>query len=287
MNKINTQNKIDTPAPSSQVFGDQISGARDYQEDSFQIIELAEINEYLLILTDGMGGHVGGARASQLVVNTFASHFKKADGDIAVRLRRSLDASNMAIADEIKENPDYTGMGCTLLVCLISDNALHWLSVGDSPLWLFRKNQMIRLNADHSMRPVLESLLKSGEISDEEFKTDSRINQLRSVVMGEHIRMVDQNKTTHTLNAGDQIILASDGLETLTVDEIGTVCKKHNSPTATVAALLKEIKARQHAGQDNTTAVIYKHPEAAQQTKSEKDWCGQILKKLKVFGGLK
>ncbi len=273
------QAEIDPEDLSSQVVGNQIPGARDYQEDSFQIVELShelpdeddqaasfqdDLDALLLVLADGMGGHVGGARASKLVVetvsDTIGAHFRNTDNDIGTLLRNSLDAANAAIAGETKKDPQYSGMGCTLVACLIVGDELHWVSVGDSPLWLLRDHKMLRLNADHSMRPVLESLLEAGEITAEDLATDFRINQLRSVVMGEDIRLVDQNAAAHLLQTNDQIILASDGLETLAVDEIRSICEQHPESAAdAMLALLDEVEAKQEPGQDNATAILYRH----------------------------
>ena len=241
--------------------GNQIPGARDYQEDQFEIrpLHTNDSDELFLILADGMGGHAGGARASELAVSTFVACVARAAGAVTMRLRQSLDAANAAIAEDAAQNPHHAEMGCTLLVCRIADHELHWLSVGDSPLWLLRGGEMTRLNADHSMRPVLQDLVELGRMSAEDLEGDRRINQLRSALIGEEIAMVDQNETAFTLADGDQIIAASDGLETLSVDEIGAICAQHGDPTAAVAALLDEVEARQRAGQDNTTAVIYQH----------------------------
>ena len=252
-------------ASSGLAIGDQITGARDDQEDFFQIIEFprdGDVEGRLLILADGMGGHVGGARAGQLAATVFAAHFEQTGddgGDIGQRLRKSLDAANAAIGEDSAKDPRYIGMGCTLLACLITDNELYWISVGDSPMWLLRENSMTRLNASHSMRPVLEALVELGRMSAEELETDSRVHQLRSALMGDELSLVDQNKSALPLVAADRIILASDGLETLTVDEIGNICSMHSDPEKTVAALLGEVEARQRAGQDNTTAIIYIH----------------------------
>ncbi len=249
--------------PSGLVAGDQIDGDRDYQEDVFELVNPTgnETGELLLVVADGMGGYAGGAQASELAVTTFVAHFKNSEGEINQRLRKALDAANAAIAEGAAENPLHSKMGCTLLACLITDGKLHWLSVGDSLLWLLRDQQMTRLNADHSMRPVLEGLVNLGRMTMEELAKDNRINQLRSALIGKEIMMVDQDKSLD-LAADDQLILASDGLETLSTDDIGAICQAHPDPTEAVAALLAEVDARQHPGQDNTTVTVYRHTSA-------------------------
>ncbi len=243
--------------------GNQIAGGREYQEDAFKICDLrnGKPKELLLLLADGMGGHVGGARASALVVATFAESFadSNTNNDIEQRLRESLDAANVAIATDTEANPQYAEMGCTLLACLVSGNELHWLSVGDSPLWILHGKDITRLNADHSMRPLLQDLVELGRMSAEELAEDHRVSQLRSAVTGEDLSLVDQNTSPYPLAVNDQIILASDGVETLMVDEISHLCQEQDSPEQVVTALLDDIEARQVPRQDNATVVAYRH----------------------------
>ncbi len=247
--------------------GNQIAGEREYQEDAFKVCDFrnSKSKELLLLLADGMGGHVGGARASELAVDAFAESFadsdsySEKDNDIEQRLRKSLDAANLAIAEDTETNPQYTNMGCTFLACLISGNELHWLSVGDSPLWILHNKGITRLNADHSMRPQLQELVELGRMSAEELAADYRVNQLLSAVMGGDLPLVDQNTSPYPLAVNEQIILASDGVETLMVDEISHLCQTHNNPEQIVTALLDDIEARQAPGQDNATVVVYRH----------------------------
>ena len=142
---------FDTPLPA----GYKIRGGRDYQEDAFQIKSYREgdNNVLLLVLADGMGGHVGGARASELAVTNFVACFDRTEGVIARRLRESLDAANSAIADAAAADLRLSEMGCTVVACVVDGDQAHWISVGDSLLWCLRDGQLMRLNADHSMRP--------------------------------------------------------------------------------------------------------------------------------------
>ena len=82
-------------------------------------------------------------------------------------------------------------MGSTVVVAVISRDGIDWISVGDSPLWLFRDGRLRRLNADHSMAPVLASLVAAGRMTAEQAATDSNRHALRSAVMGEEIHLVD------------------------------------------------------------------------------------------------
>lgn len=140
----------------------QIIGDRDNQEDTLSAHELGantgeHAGELLLLLADGMGGHAGGEVASKLAVESFAE-----------ALRSSLDSANERLAETVAETPKPRGMATTLIGCVINENRMYWISVGDSPLWVFRSGTLHRINADHSMVPVLNELVSEGALDPEE-----------------------------------------------------------------------------------------------------------------------
>ena len=259
----------DLPGFADLVAGDQIAGTRAYQEDDFQIIGFPGRDpdgcDLLLVLADGMGGHRGGARASRLAVSTFVDTFGQAAGSVAARLRTSLDAANAAIGQYAAAQAQYAGMGCTLVACVVTAAAVHWISVGDSPLWRLRAGdagRLERLNADHSMRPVLEDLVRRGRMTEEEIQGGAA-HQLRSAVMGEELTLVDEDAPPVRLGIGDGIVLASDGVETLSEEEIRRLCTECSTAGAVVSDLLDAVGAVGRPSQDNTTVVVYRHVASA------------------------
>ena len=254
--------------------GNQIAGDRPYQEDWFRCVAFrvrdADGCDVLMVLADGMGGHRGGAEASRLAVSAVVDTFRATTGGVAPRLRASLNAANAAVGGYAAEHPDFTGMGCTLVVCAVTDDEeAHWISVGDSPLWCLRTGaansigNMERLNADHSMRPVLENMVRLGRMSAEEARKEGTAQQLRSAVTGDDLRLVDEGAAPIRLYTGDWVVLASDGLETLTVDEICRLCGGVRTADAAVGNLLQAVVARAKPSQDNATVIVYRHGKAA------------------------
>ena len=249
----------------------QIDGARPYQEDDYRVRGFRrgdpDGSDVLMVLADGMGGHVGGAEASRLAVSTVVERFERTTGGIAARLRASLDAANAAIS-EVAKDPRYAGLGCTLVACVVTDNEMaHWISVGDSPLWRLRGSRhdgggMDRLNDDHSMRPVLENLVRLGQMTQEE-AAKGGAHQLRSAVTGEKMKFVDAGAGPVRLHAGDSIVMASDGLETLSNDDILDLARGRRSSLDIVSDLLKAVRAVGSPTQDNATVVVYRHLGAA------------------------
>ena len=244
----------------------QIRGSRARQEDSARFVPLCsdpDGSNLLMVLADGMGGHRGGAEASRRAVEAVCDTFPKSRCGIgiAARLRKSLDAANAAISQHVASHAGYLGMGCTLVAAVVTDHAVHWISVGDSPLWHLcaNGNRLNRLNADHSMRPVLTNLARLGRITAQEAR-ESAAHMLRSAVTGEKLSLVDEDETPVQLAIGDRIVLASDGLETLQEPEILRLCSGRRTPEATVSDLLHAVEERARLLQDNATVMVYQHP---------------------------
>ena len=99
----------------------QIPGGREYQEDDYGLIERGDTDAdggEVLVLADGMGGHVSGDTASRTVVKTFVETYPRTEGPIPDRLRVCLVAANDALADATSENPEMKGMGSTVVAAV-------------------------------------------------------------------------------------------------------------------------------------------------------------------------
>jgi PPM family protein phosphatase len=252
--------------------GIRIQGGRDYQEDDFGF-DNSRPNDFLMILADGMGGHQGGAHASHCAVKTFMDSYHSAKGSVAKRLRRALRKANQQLALEAKDKPKLEGMGCTLVGVAISDEQIEWISVGDSPLWLYNAGRLYRLNADHSMKPLLEQQVQNGELTPEEVATHSDRNMLRSALTGTEIELIDQPEEPLELYPGDRLLLASDGILTLSEAEIGQILQKELSAKKLVKELLAAVVDKGKRYQDNTTALVVVVPDELEAAKKQsKSW---------------
>lgn len=242
-------------------------GARNYQEDTAILwpgddpfapaAGQERAGEFVAILADGMGGHAGGALASRTVCEAFANAFASADGDNHARLIAALTAANDAIASKVDENPALSGMGSTLIGVVFSKDGAQWVSVGDSPLMLYRRGEIALLNEDHSLAPELDRMAAAGQISLEEARRDPRRHMLRSAVTGEDIDLVDVSRRPLPIEPGDYVILASDGLQTLEAGEVERIVAAYakDGAKAVADALIRAVEAVRDPHQDNATVV--------------------------------
>ncbi|MGE0055049.1 MAG: PP2C family serine/threonine-protein phosphatase [Hyphomicrobium sp.] len=254
-------------------------GSRDYQEDTaaFRPLGAAEPVDFLseladraafsngdggfAVLADGMGGHTGGALASRMVCEQFlaAASGPESDAlDLPSRLKAGLEAANGALAAKVDDNPLLSGMGSTLVGVAFSTKGLEWISVGDSPLYLYRRGEVAVLNEDHSLAPELDRLVAAGRLTEEEARRDPRRHMLRSAVTGDEIDMIDTSKRPLALEAGDYVVLASDGVETLDAVEIARIIQGYaaDGAEAVAKALIRGVEALREPYQDNATVLV-------------------------------
>lgn len=244
-------------------------GARNYQEDSAVVwpgdnpfqpaVSVAEAKGVLLaILADGMGGHAGGALASRTVCDQFLKSYAANSGTVVEGLLEALESCNGAIAATVTDNPLLSGMGSTLVAVMFGADGINWVSVGDSPLWLWRRGELALLNEDHSLAPDLDALAAAGKITAAEAKRDPRRHMLRSAVTGEEIDLVDISRKPLVLEEGDYVILASDGLQSLDNGEIERIIAAYgpDGSESVAKALIRTIDGLREPHQDNATVIV-------------------------------
>lgn len=244
-------------------------GARRYQEDSAAMWPSSDPSTgggapLIAVLADGMGGHAGGAIASRTACDAFISAIRTGGDTNRERLRAALDAANAAIANHVANNPSLRGMGCTLVGAIFGENGLEWVSVGDSPLYLFRNGEIALLNEDHSLAPALDQLAAEGRLTISQARSDPRRHLLRSAVTGEDLDLVDLSRQPLPLQPGDCVLLASDGIQTLEPDQIARTISKHLTagPEAIAEALISAVENVGDPHQDNVTVLLVNPVEA-------------------------
>ena len=252
-----------TPAYDIALILDQ--GQRDSQEDAIAARVSDTADAGYVVVADGMGGHDAGEVASQLIISAWRDAMDAQLDEPDLVQSALLDAlpmaamqANAAIASYGEENK--VNLGSTLLGMLMLEQRVFWISIGDSPLYLFRDDTLSQINEDHSMAPMIDAQIAQGLLSAKEAQMHPDRNQLTSVIMGAAIPKVDCPEQPLDLVPADILILGSDGLQYLDNTEIETLLRTHNqSPARDIAdALLQALKAKADPDQDNISIAVVK-----------------------------
>jgi serine/threonine protein phosphatase PrpC len=202
-------------------------GQRAYQEDALATDFPDGPGLGLAVLADGMGGHAAGDIASRIVVSeVFAALRESGDDpskfrtDAPAAMRAAAQRANAAIFAHWSEHRESRGMGATLVALVFDAEKVWWISIGDSPLFLFRSGKLTRLNEDHSLAPQIDYLVLTGQMDPEVGRNHPERSCLTSVIGGDAVERVDCPDRAFTLKADDLLIVGSDGIETLENDAI-------------------------------------------------------------------
>ncbi len=184
-------------------------GKRSSQQDAYVVKHFP--HGTLAVVCDGMGGHARGGESARLASEAFVQAFAGAEPvPVHERLRFALEAANDAVGASFAAG-EYGGT--TLVAAYVGGGVVWWVSVGDSPLFMWRRQRLMRLNADHSMRAIYGEFVRSGTMTQAEALRKGHM--LRSAVTGESLNMVDLSMTPRPLLPGDRLIVASDGVDSL------------------------------------------------------------------------
>ncbi|WP_245834183.1 PP2C family protein-serine/threonine phosphatase [Yoonia maricola] len=244
-----------------------IKGGRDYQEDSLVASFPQGQETGFTIVADGMGGHLSGDVASAIVMSEVFSQIKRKEmllntkyTDISAFLYNAAMVANTGVTQHIAERPDSYGMGATLLACIIRDDDLYWVSVGDSPLFLFRDGALRQLNQDHSLAPQIDMMVKVGAMDPEVGRNHPDRNTLTSAIAGADVAKIDCPETPMSVLECDIVIAASDGLQFLSNDMITAILQQTQNASSSeiTEALLSAIADLDDPDQDNTAFTVIK-----------------------------
>ncbi|MFZ2541839.1 MAG: protein phosphatase 2C domain-containing protein [Gallionella sp.] len=211
----------------------------------------------MLVLADGMGGHLKGELAATAIIDTFVSFFgEQAQPHIADPMQ--FLESTMRIAHErILEFSHEMGLGgfpgSTCVAALIQDDKLYWGHAGDSRFYLLRDDAVLTRTHDHSM---VSQWVDSGVISVEEARIHPHRNQITNCLGGADEIYYMEPGGPLALQSGDIVLLGSDGLWGPFNDE--ELAKSFNSRP--VLDVLNELIVRAvelgNGRSDNTTGVV-------------------------------
>ena len=206
--------------------------------------------ELMLVVADGMGGHVGGEVASRVAMEAILEIAASSHVDPEAMLREAIAEANQRILDHGDRELELAGMGTTVVALLLHPGGSAWTAhVGDSRAYLQRGGQLSALTQDHTL---VAELQRRGVISEEEARWDPRRNQLTRCV-GTARRVELDLQRLDTL-PGDRFLLCSDGLSA--VVEPGRISEllAGDEPEAVAQALVEAANAC--GGPDNVTVAL-------------------------------
>jgi protein phosphatase len=218
---------------------------RKRNEDAALVLE----TENVYAVADGMGGHQGGAIASQLAVEAITTTFLGAprSGVIprvppeAAMLVQSISAANESIRYLATRNANLAEMGTTVVAAMFRPECgrLYVAHVGDSRCYRWRDGVLEQLTRDHTVR-AMDS--KGGMVE--------RLNRAVGPC-----GVVDVDLAVHVTRPGDKYLLCSDGIsKMLSKDEIREALASGDSPQARARDLVERANAA--GGKDNITALV-------------------------------
>lgn len=214
-------------------------------------------SDNLLIVADGMGGHVAGEMASATVTAIIAGLPIADSDDVLTQLADAVDEAQLEMRHIIAERPDFQGMGTTVTaVCWQGDRA-SLAHVGDSRAYMLRDGQLLRLTKDHT---YVQTLVDAGQITEAEAATHRRRNLLIRAIDG--VNTVEPDLSIREVHPGDRIMLCTDGLSGVLDDTAIKNLLSRSDPPGAVTMLVDA--AIERGAPDNVTCVVADVAEVAE-----------------------
>ncbi|MFC3419741.1 Stp1/IreP family PP2C-type Ser/Thr phosphatase [Salinicoccus hispanicus] len=227
---------------------------RELNEDVTGIFENGT-GQILMLVADGMGGHRYGDVASRYVHDeikaawTETNLFNVEDG--VEFLRRLVMDVNRRMYDYQQDHPEYQGMGTTLVLCAIIDEAIIILNVGDSRAYAMNERGIEQVTSDHSF---VNLLVDAGEITAEEAKHHPKRNIITKALGTDRLIQADVFRLRN--RQYDYLLLASDGLtDNLDNSELHAIIIREGTAMPDKAAQLME-RAQKSGSTDNISLVL-------------------------------
>ena len=220
-----------------------VGKVRYNNEDSLAVIE-----PETYVVADGMGGAQAGEVASRMLVETvknfLSKHLQPYDEKI---LSQAILLANDKILNLARRHEEYHGMGTTATILSLGGRQAHFAHVGDSRLYLLRKNFFKQMTEDHS---YVETLVRRGELTAEE----ARVHPMKNVLMQAvgAVTNLQIDAANFQTESGDLFLLCSDGLTNMVEDEdIAKILKTAANPAdALIEAALNA------GGKDNISVIV-------------------------------
>ncbi len=221
----------------------------------------------LAILADGMGGYNAGEVASGMATTLLSSNLsglvqtcspQELDVETGKRLshrhiRDQVAGANEAIYNAAQSQPQYAGMGTTLVMAWFYDNLLTVAHIGDSRLYRLRGDEFQQVTRDHSL---LQEQIDSGLITAEDAKYSQNKNLVTRALGVDP--QVDPEIHDYDVEPGDVYLLCSDGLNDMVEDEEIAMTLQSLASNLSLAGDQLIQMANDNGGKDNVSVILVK-----------------------------
>lgn len=228
------------------------TGDREVNEDSFVVLESKEAKCY--VLCDGLGGHGKGEIASALVTDTFREYYEEFIGNPEEFIGNVLNIAQTSLIAEQTSHHARDKMKTTATAVLIADEAVYRGYIGDSRIYVFKKNKVKERSLDHS---VPQMLVLAKDIKEKEIRNHPDRNKLLKVMGIDWEKPEFEIQKPLTRDDCQAILMCSDGFwELITEKEMCALLKKSISVKEWVEAMV-QIVQKNGIGKnmDNNTAI--------------------------------
>ncbi len=214
----------------------------------------------LTVLADGMGGYNAGEVASGMATAFIKSEMSRWLSQVgrsanAREVRRAMeicvDNANRSIFNAANSNPQYAGMGTTLVVGVCHENRLMLGHIGDSRCYRLRGDEFSQITKDHSL---LQEQMDAGLITPEQAATSLNKNLVTRALGVEDSVLLEVNE--HRVDAGDLYMMCSDGLSDM-VDDAGISAILKTDETMEQKAIALVAAANAAGGRDNISVLLF------------------------------
>jgi serine/threonine protein phosphatase PrpC len=229
--------------------------ARENNEDSVALDEPTRLG----ILADGMGGYNAGEIASGMATTFIKSELGRwlsqagrhaNSREVRRAMEICVDNANRSIFNAANSNPQYSGMGTTLVVGVFQDGRLMLGHIGDSRCYRLRGTELAQITKDHSL---LQEQMDAGLITPEQAAVSTNKNLVTRALGVEDAVLLEVNE--HRVEPGDIFVMCSDGLSDMIDDEaIARILQVEGSLEDKAVKLVDA--ANGNGGRDNISVLL-------------------------------
>ncbi len=230
---------------------------RPTNQDIYRIEAQEENDAALLVVCDGMGGANAGNVASRFAADMFMETVRPGlEGELDEEERHALLADGLNLANFTVytlagRQPEFRGMGTTLVAALVKGRKVTIINVGDSRAYVLTKDEFRQVSQDHS---YVEEMRRLGRLTKESARTHPQKNLITRAVGVEP--EVEGDFFELELEPEDVILLCSDGLTGMVEDEKIELALRASDDLGLACDALLNL-AMEGGGRDNITAALF------------------------------